>query len=167
MLLCSSSSQNQFKPVQQNKQQVLRAYSPNIYILCCVQQSQRLSCSQLTIIGGIIGRLPRDSITIVRENFALELSNSIDCCFPQFSLLTIGSNIYEVAFAYMHNNDFQFQDRQEGLKLPKILGKYVGGQQCTLKVLIDFCPVQSEFLTWSFVTKTLDILPKIIKKYQI
>ena len=27
----------------------------------------------------------------------------------------------------------------------------------TLLVLVDFCPVQSEFLTWSFVTKTFDI----------
>ena len=27
---------------------------------------------------------------------------------------------------------------------------------CTLKVLIDFCPVYSEFSNWSFVTKTLE-----------
>ena len=31
--------------------------------------------------------------------------------------------------------------------------------QCTLLVLIDFCPVQSEFLTCSFAYKTFDIVP--------
>jgi hypothetical protein len=31
------------------------------------------------------------------------------------------------------------------------------GSQCTLLVFIDFCPVYSEFLTWSFVDKTFDI----------
>ena len=38
---------------------------------------------------------------------------------------------------------------------------------CTLSVLIDFCPVQSELLTWSFVPKTFNILPEIIMEYQI
>ena len=34
-------------------------------------------------------------------------------------------------------------------------------RQSTLLVLIDFCPVSSEFLTWSFAnTKTFDILPE-------
>ena len=40
-------------------------------------------------------------------------------------------------------------------------------RQCTLLVLIDFCPVQSELFTWSSVTKTFDILPEIIMEYQI
>ena len=39
--------------------------------------------------------------------------------------------------------------------------------QCTLLVLIDFCPVFSELFTWSSVTKTFDILPEIIIEYQI
>ena len=39
--------------------------------------------------------------------------------------------------------------------------------QCTLLVFIDFCPVQGELLTWTSVTKTLDILPEIIIEYQI
>ena len=39
--------------------------------------------------------------------------------------------------------------------------------QCTLLVFIDFCPVQSEFLTWSFVNKTVEILSEIIMEYQI
>ena len=34
---------------------------------------------------------------------------------------------------------------------------YMTGKQCTLLVLIDFCPVKREFLTWSLVTKTFDI----------
>ena len=32
---------------------------------------------------------------------------------------------------------------------------WVFSGQCTLLVLIDFCPVQSEFLTWSFAYKNL------------
>ena len=42
-----------------------------------------------------------------------------------------------------------------------------GFKQRTLLILIDFCPVQSEFLTWSFVAKTFDILPKCILEYLI
>ena len=38
---------------------------------------------------------------------------------------------------------------------------------CTLLVLIDFCPVQGELLTWSSVTKTLDIFSEMIMEYQI
>ena len=41
------------------------------------------------------------------------------------------------------------------------------GWQYTLLVLIDFCPVQIEFLAWSFVSKTFDILSKTIMEYQI
>ena len=37
----------------------------------------------------------------------------------------------------------------------------------TLLVLIDFCPVQGELITWSSVTKTLDILSEMIMEYQI
>ena len=37
----------------------------------------------------------------------------------------------------------------------------------TLKVLIDFCLVQREFLTCCFVTKTFDVLPEMIIEYQI
>ena len=38
---------------------------------------------------------------------------------------------------------------------------------CTLLVLIDFCPVQGELLTWSWRTKTFNILSEIIIEYQI
>ena len=41
------------------------------------------------------------------------------------------------------------------------------GSQCTLLVFIDFCPVYSEFLNWSFVVKTFDILSEMIMEYQI
>ena len=37
--------------------------------------------------------------------------------------------------------------------------------QCTLLVLIDFCPFSGELLTWSSVTKTFDTLPE--KYYRI
>ena len=39
--------------------------------------------------------------------------------------------------------------------------------QCTLLVLIDFCPVWRKFFTWSSVTKTFDNLSEIIIEYQI
>ena len=38
---------------------------------------------------------------------------------------------------------------------------------CTLLVLIDFCPVKSEFLIVVLLTKTFDILQEIIMEYQI
>ena len=37
----------------------------------------------------------------------------------------------------------------------------------TLLVLIDFCPVQGELLTWSSVTETLDVLLEIAMEYKI
>ena len=41
-------------------------------------------------------------------------------------------------------------------------------KQSTLLVLIDFRPVWSESLSWSFAyTKTFDILPEIIMEYRI
>ena len=41
-------------------------------------------------------------------------------------------------------------------------------KQSTLLVLIDFRPVWSESLSWSFAyTKTFDILPEIIMEYKI
>ena len=46
-------------------------------------------------------------------------------------------------------------------------GQIIDWQSATLLVLVDFCPVQSEFLTWSFDTTTFDILPKIVMEYQI
>ena len=46
-------------------------------------------------------------------------------------------------------------------------GQIIDWQSATLLVLIDFCPVQSEFLTWSYFTKTSYILPEIIIQYQI
>ena len=39
--------------------------------------------------------------------------------------------------------------------------------ECTLLVLIDFCPVLGELLTQSSVSKTFDTLPEIIIEYQI
>ena len=42
-----------------------------------------------------------------------------------------------------------------------------GWAQCTLLVLIDFCPVESEFLTCSFASKTFDILSENSMEYQI
>ena len=39
--------------------------------------------------------------------------------------------------------------------------------ECTLLVLICFCPVYSELLAWTSVTKTFAILPEIIIEYQI
>ena len=52
------------------------------------------------------------------------------------------------------------------VKVYALLEEYVVAQ-CTMKGLIDFCPVQRELLTWSFVTKTFYILQKNIKEYQI
>ena len=45
--------------------------------------------------------------------------------------------------------------------------KFLIKMHCTLLVLIDFCLVQSKLFTWSFVTKTFDILPENIIEYQI
>ena len=45
--------------------------------------------------------------------------------------------------------------------------KLTRSRQCTLLVLIDFCPVLSELFTWSSVTKTFAILPANIIEYQI
>ena len=42
-----------------------------------------------------------------------------------------------------------------------------GDHQCTLLILIEFCPVLSKLFTWGSVTKTFDILPEIIIEYQI
>ena len=54
-------------------------------------------------------------------------------------------------------------DEDDGTKAKVSCGHEV---QCTLLVLIDFCPVQSEFLTF-LLTKTFDISPEIIMEYQI
>ena len=43
-------------------------------------------------------------------------------------------------------------------------GKAADFIHCTLLVLIDFCPVQSE-LTWRSRTKTVDILSEMIMDY--
>ena len=45
--------------------------------------------------------------------------------------------------------------------------KFATINNCTLLVLIDFCPVQRELFTWNSVTKTFAILPENIIEYQI
>ena len=52
------------------------------------------------------------------------------------------------------------------VNLPRLYN-LVSIRHCTLLVLIDFCPVQSELPTWSSVTKTFVILPENIIEYQI
>jgi hypothetical protein len=39
--------------------------------------------------------------------------------------------------------------------------------ECTLLVLINFCPVYGDLLTWSSVAKTLDVLSEMTMEYQI
>ena len=44
---------------------------------------------------------------------------------------------------------------------------FVNPFHTALLVFIDFCTVQSDFFTWSYVTKTFAILPANIIEYQI
>ena len=57
---------------------------------------------------------------------------------------------------------------QYGKKIREIRTKPEYLNECiTLLVLIDFCPVQGESLTWCSITKNFDILSEMIIEYQI
>ena len=123
----------------------------NLYCLLIFQMSKKLGTIYPKLLqiyqksNQTLGRCPIavSSLSSSRfRQFRYEIYYSSPYQITGFLFKSNGSKSCNIAYA----NKLEFQIVCRG-----ILPESQSSEECTLKVFIDFCPVQSEFLTCSFV----------------